>query len=502
MAIYRNPVIKGYNADPSICRVGEDYYLVTSTGEFFPGIPIYHSRDLVHWTMVGHCLTRDSQVNLENSNGTGGIYAATLRYHNGQFYTISTNTTNNGNFLVHAPSIEGPWSEPVWVDEGGIDPSLLFDDDGKVYYCSTHHDSRGIQCTIAFELDPYTGQAVSERHIINYGTGGKYPEGPHLYHIGKWYYLIQAEGGTEYGHMVTIFRSSQIFGPYESCPRNPVLTHRDNQYSSIQAVGHADLVDDPSGNWWLLCHGIRQIDARLLHNLGRETYLVPVHWDEEGWPVCGRNGHISYQMEAHIPGTDPNENIIPDDTDFFDSFTSPTWPSQWTFVHNPDLSKYCRGDGLTIHADTHTLNDETPFFLGIRQPEHQICAKVLLSSKIEEGQTAGLTAYYNRFNHYEGCLTRENGRLYAFLSKHLYDMETQSERIELPEDEYICLLIYTDVEDYRFECQTSNGTFLLGTGKTAGLCTESQMIMCFSGTFIGLFSSNGTAHFRDFTLFK
>lgn len=499
MAQYLNPVLKGYNADPSVCRVGEDYYLVTSTGEYFPGVPIYHSRDLVHWQMLGHCLSRASQLNLDRSNGTGGIYAPTLRYSDGTFYLICTNTTNNGNFVIHAPAPTGPWSDPKWIDEGGIDPSLFFDDDGKVYYCSTHRDpADGRQCTIAFEIDPISGKILSDRHIIGYGAGGKYPEGPHIYRIGAFYYLIQAEGGTEYGHMTTIFRSKHVYGPYESCPHNPILSHKDNQYSSIQCVGHGDLVDDVNGRWWILCHGIRMLDSRLLHNTGREVYLAPVVWNEAGWPVCGQNGRLDYRMEGPILGGEGD--VAPSSVDFSDDFVQPEWPPQWTFVHNPDFSKYARADGLQIRGGSETLNDASPAFVGVRQPEHRVRVRTELSTALAEGQRAGLTAYYNRYNHYEACLIRENGRLYAALSKHLYDMETLSGKQEIPNDGWAELSFTADVEDYTFECRTSAGVFRLGTAKTAGLCTESQMLMCFSGTFNGLFSTGGSATFRNFEI--
>jgi len=163
MAKYRNPIIEGFNPDPSICRVGEDFYLVTSTFEFFPGVPIYHSRNLVEWELINYCLTEDSQLNLENCRCSKGIFAPTIRYHDGTFFMITTNVSHQGNFVVHTKDIRGKWSEPHWIDHSGIDPSLLFDDDGKVYYCGTALDERGKQGSPCSRSIPLQGRSSAER---------------------------------------------------------------------------------------------------------------------------------------------------------------------------------------------------------------------------------------------------------------------------------------------------------------------------------------------------
>ena len=238
---FRNPIIPGFHPDPSIVRVGQDYYLVTSSFEFFPGVPIFHSRDLVHWRQIGHVLTRPSQLPLDGARASGGIFAPTLRYHDGTFYMITTNVTGGGNFYVTATDPAGPWSEPVWLKgQGGIDPSLLFDDDGTVYFASNGggpgaSEGRGIYLST---LDPKTGALASRPRLVWGGTGKRYPEGPHLYHVNGYYYLLIGEGGTEYGHMVSIGRSRSPWGPYEACPRGPILTHRDTEADQpIQGTG-------------------------------------------------------------------------------------------------------------------------------------------------------------------------------------------------------------------------------------------------------------------------
>ena len=246
--LYKNPILPGFNPDPSICKVDEDYYIVTSSFEFYPGVPIYHSRNLVNWELIGYCLTRKSQLDLENTQSSGGIFAPTL-YHHNDFFFLATTDINKGNFIVYAENIYGPWSDPVWIDQRGIDPSLLFDEDGTVYFLSADND--GEVCSILMcTINIFTGEKLSKTHIINSGCGGRYPEGPHLYKIFGKYYLMLAEGGTEYGHMETIQRADSPYGPYEKCPHNPVLTHRNDMKGEICGVGHADIVEDGNGNWW------------------------------------------------------------------------------------------------------------------------------------------------------------------------------------------------------------------------------------------------------------
>lgn len=265
---YSNPILPGFYPDPSVCRVGADFYLVTSSFHYFPGVPIFHSRDLVHWRQIGHCLTSRSQLNLDGCKSSLGIFAPTLRFHKGLFYMITTNTNGFRNFYVWAKQPEGPWSEPVWLDWPGIDPSLFFDEDGRVYITGNGgflgDEALGIYQA---EINPETGSLLSERRFIWAGTGAKAPEGPHLYKIHGKYYLLIAEGGTEYGHMVTIARSDHPYGPYESHPFNPILTHRSID-SPIQATGHADLVELEDGSWWAV------FLAYVLHQSNLEDYII------------------------------------------------------------------------------------------------------------------------------------------------------------------------------------------------------------------------------------
>jgi len=370
MFAYNNPVVPGFNPDPSICRVGDDFYLVTSSFEFFPGVPVYHSRNLVNWELIGHCLTRPEQLPLENCQSSRGIYAPTIRYHEGMFYMTTTNTHTKpdgqryGNFIVHTKDIHGSWSDPAWVDQGGIDPSLLFID-GKVFFCSNGGLSADEKGIYVCEINPLTGEKLSPSRFISGGCGGKCTEGPHIYHINGWYYLLLAEGGTSYGHMVVIQRSKDIYGPYESCPHNPVLSNIKLHRYLIQATGHADLFDDGHGNWWAVCLGIRLLNTQLRHLLGRETFLVPVKWENE-WPLFGEAGNVNPQMTGPLPA--PPEPL---NYDIIEDFSGKQLPLYWNYVRNPDLSRYRPGDGLRLRGGD-GLSEKSPVFVGVRQQSFHI----------------------------------------------------------------------------------------------------------------------------------
>ncbi len=282
---YRNPVLPGFYSDPSICRAGDDYYLISSTFEYFPGVPVFHSKDLINWEQIGHCIERPDQL-----PGNLNIFAATIRYHDGTFYMITTNLGGHGIFFVTATNPAGPWSDPVFIEAGGIDPDLFFDDDGKVYVISS---TMGL-----YEIDMKTGKALTETRKVWNGTGGRYPEGPHIYKKDGFYYLMIAEGGTEEAHSETIARSKSIWGPYSPNPSNPILTHCNaaGQNLPIQGTGHADIIEAHDGSFWVVFHGYRSIGGGVHHILGRETCLAPVSWPRNGWPAVNGNGTVTVEM--------------------------------------------------------------------------------------------------------------------------------------------------------------------------------------------------------------
>ncbi|WP_372631253.1 glycoside hydrolase family 43 protein [Cohnella sp.] len=495
---YTNPVIPGFYPDPSICRVGEDYYLATSSFAYFPGVPLFHSKDLVNWRQIGHCLTTVRQLPLGSAWLSGGIYAPTIRHHNGWFYMVTTNVSGVGNFYVRSMRPEGPWSEPIPVAQGGIDPSFLFDDDGKVYFQSTYDGNEGTgiyQC----EIDISTGRMLTESRLIWQGTGGAHPEAPHLYKINGLYYLLLAEGGTEYGHMATIARSESPYGPFIPCPHNPILSHRSRK-SSIQATGHADLVQAHDGTWWAVFLGIRPVSYPYRHHLGRETFLAPVSWTEEGWPIIGNGGRIEPVMEA--PQLQevrwPNEAIR-------DDFDEATLGLDWLFLRNPPPESWSLRESpgkLTLRGNKTSLDDGgSPAFVG-RRLRHLSCniAALLDFEPESEDEEAGLTVFMNEKYHYDLAVKLKDGRKAIVLRRTVGSLTT--------EQTYDCaagpveLKVEAQPEWFVFSIQPHQSDSLeLGSGETHLLSTE--VAGGFTGVIIAMYAvckagQSAPAHFDWF----
>lgn len=289
----RNPILSGFHPDPSICRVGDDFYIANSTFEWWPGVRIHHSRDLVHWRPVGGALTRTSQLDMKGNPCSGGIWAPCLSHDGRRFYLIYTDVKtvggrikDNHNYLVTAEDIAGPWSEPVYLNSSGFDPSLFHDDDGRKWLVNMLWDHRkgreAFAGTLCQEYDADAQALVGEAVNIFEGTKLGYTEGPHLYKHAGWYYLMLAEGGTGYDHAVTLARSREVLGPYEVDPANPMLTSAGDDSLALQKAGHASLTDTPGGQWYLVHLTGRPVKDRRCP-LGRETAIQQVHWTDDGW---------------------------------------------------------------------------------------------------------------------------------------------------------------------------------------------------------------------------
>ncbi|MEK3698337.1 glycoside hydrolase family 43 protein [Paenibacillus sp. FSL R10-2199] len=397
----RNPVISGYYPDPSVVRVNDDYYLINSSFEYFPGVPIFHSKDLIHWTPIGHVLTRKSQVDLRTSGSSDGIYAATIRHHAGRFYMITTDVRGIGNFFVTADKPEGPWSEPVLLPYGGIDPSLFFDEDGRAYV--TVQNGAGYEShIIQYEIHPESGEVLSEPVEIWRGDEGPWVEGPHLYKIKGVYYLMTASGGTARDHREIIARSSNPYGPFEDKPE-PILTHRGLKEHPVQCLGHADLVEDTSGKWWAVFLGMRPVEGKY-SPLGRETFLAPVTWTEEGWPVIDNN-------EGTVVSA---ENSSPDDIAQRMELSGGFGP-EWAFLRCYEEERYSwteRDGKLAVRGNAYTLDDEAPAVLAcIRQKHHRMETGVSLDfDPAKDGEYAGLAARLNNRGYIFWGLASRSGR--------------------------------------------------------------------------------------------
>jgi alpha-N-arabinofuranosidase len=484
---YKNPIIPGFYPDPSICRVGEDYYLVTSTFEFFPGVPVFHSKDLINWTQIGHCLTRKSQLLLDKAGWSAGIYAPTIRYHNGLFYMVTTNVSIGQHLIVTAVDPAGEWSEPMLLTHGAIDPSLFFDDDGKVYF--TSNGNGGI---LQSELDLNTGKFISEMRVIWSGTGGCYPEAPHLYKINGRYYLMIAEGGTEYGHMETIARSDSPWGPFEPCPHNPILSHR-SLACPIRCTGHADLFEDHTGQWWVVFLGVRPAAAYPpRYHLGRETFLASVTWDENGWPVVYGGKHVELDMQ--VP-TLPQFLISP--VPARDDFDSEKLAMQWNFLRNPndqDWSLTERPGYLRLNGSEITLDVcDSPAFVGRRLQHFDAAIRTKIDfNPMADGDEAGITIYMNPTHHYEIAVRlNTEGKRSVFVRRRIGSLIAVVAETAIP-DGPIILGMNTMQFNVEFGYEDADGTFIaMANGETCYLATE--VAGGFTGAYIAMYATgNGT----------
>lgn len=310
-----NPILPGFHPDPSIIRVGTDYYLAVSTFEWFPGVCIYHSCDLQNWKLAARPLEQISQLDMKGNDASGGVFAPCLSFDGKLFYLVYTNVRTHWyefmdchNYLVTAEKIEGPWSEPVYLHSAGFDPSLFHDTDGKKWLVSMirHYRKERIQKIVLQEYDFENHKLVGEMREIWGGSGLTPPEGPHLYKKDGFYYLLAAEGGTEYGHAETVARAKTIWGPYESSPDNPLLTARNDMTLPLQKAGHGDIVEALDGTWYLVHLCARPLAPFRRCILGRETAIQPIIW-ENNWPVIpdGSNPkktvEVSWHVEKYVP---------------------------------------------------------------------------------------------------------------------------------------------------------------------------------------------------------
>ena len=482
---YRNPVLPGFYPDPSVCRVGDDYYMVNSTFCYFPGVPVHHSKDLIHWEQIGHCITRPTQTRLQNIGVWSGIYAPTIRHHDGTFYMVTTNVSGGGNFYVTTKDPAGEWSDPIYVREGGIDPDLFFDDDGKTYLLT----AQGAGEIHLAEIDLKTGRLLSRSEIIWRGTGGRCAEGPHMYKKNGWYYLMIAEGGTEYGHCETIARSRDLRGPFEVCPANPILSHAlaRGYQNPIQGTGHADLIQAHDGSWWLVCLGFRVLGG-FYHVTGRETFLAPVKWDENGWPVVNGNGAISLDM--NVP-TLPQVPVAakPDRTEF----DAPKLGLEWNYLGAPRTENYSlteRDGWLRLKASPVSINsNDSPTWLGRRQQQIDFSAGTRLdASGLKDGDEAGLTVYMCTSSHYDVAVRKRDGKLFLVLRYKLNRLEHIEKEIAL--DSPVVYLWTRGTKDAYSFSWSADGSSFSKLGEMDASYLSSETAGGFTGVYLALYAQS------------
>lgn len=526
---FQNPLLSGFYPDPSICRVGEDYYMVNSSFVYYPGLPIHHSRDLIHWEQIGHGIERIDQLDYKNCETSLGLWAPTIRYHQGTFYIINTfvsegREARRDNYIITAKDPAGPWSDPIFIEGAdGIDSSLFFDEDGSLWYTGNFISEEalyeGHHGIYLCELDPKTLQFKGERTIIWDGkiSHHKWLEAPHLYKKDHYYYLIVAEGGTFTNHSVMMARSQCITGPYEICPRNPILTHRHLPLlSEISVAGHGDLVETQNGEWWMVLLAVRPycMDAALQttphntpihYNLGRETFMVPVKWANDGWLlVDNANGLIN--SEERLPNLPPHFVPLTDPNDHFEEAAL---SMIWNTIHPPVQPFYSlseRRSYLRLYLKPEVLHEiNTPSFVGRRQ-QHSLCqAKTALEfTPKTDCEEAGLALIQDDRFHY--CFTKalKNGKPILRVAKTEQGIYQILQEIEIHFSERIYLTVQCNETTYNFYYGYHEKELLpISKGLDASLLS-STVNEGFTGAYIGMYAtSNLTAstNYADFDWF-
>ena len=513
-----NPILSGFYPDPSICRAGDDYYIVNSSFVYAPGVPIFHSKDLAHWEQIGNILDREEQLQVAGDEISRGIFAPTIRYHEGTYYMITTNVSHGGNFIVTAKQPEGPWSEPYYLgdDAPGIDPSLFFDDDGKCYYCGTRPNPEGVRYNGDWEiwvqeLDLNTMKLVGESMAIWKGAvkGVIWPEGPHIYKINGYYYLMHAEGGTGPEHSISVARSKKLFQWFEGCPRNPIFTHRNlgMDYPVIYA-GHGDLVDDGKGNWYVVMLASRP--CRKHSSMGRETFLAKVTWENE-WPVIAAGvGHLEDTLELPL-----EEHRFPEEitgSDYID-FWDKDLDQRLVGIGKRDTSIYSlkeRQGMLRLYNRKEKISGmDYSAYLGLRQKSYRFEAKTALDFAPEnEAETAGIVLYQNHENHLRFEITRRNNKKIFVVTTCIKGEET-----EIAE---VCIHAGSGEEqkltNINLQCCDQNAKIWVQTAKGIVLAAENISLLPYTteeaggfvGCTVGMYASaNGkeSSNHADFAYF-
>lgn len=430
---FQNPILAGYYPDPSICRVGDDYYLINSSFAHFPGIPIFHSKDMVNWKQIGHVITRPDQLKYDNLGITRGIFAPAISHHNGTFYVICTMVDAGGNFIMTAKDPAGPWSDPIWLDFDGIDPSIFFDDDGRAWIVNNGNPPenkplyQGHRAIWIQEFDFKNNKMIGPRSIIvNGGVDiSKKPvwiEGPHIYKRNGWYYLCCAEGGTSVHHSQVILRSKAPTGPFVPWEKNPILTQRDLDNRAPHAVtctGHADLEIGPDGQWWSVFLACRPY-APDRWATGRETFLLPVTWTDDDWPVILPPGErVPYVVPSPKGASvvaNPTQPLTGNFT-WTDEFDQAALSPQWIMIRTPKENWWSLGGGkLSLAPRADRLSGKgNPSFWGRRLQHSKFDASTKLAIPATRGTSAGLAISQNETHTYTFGVQRTEGGLSVFV---------------------------------------------------------------------------------------
>lgn len=514
---FQNPILSGFYPDPSICRVGEDYYLVNSSFVYFPGLPIFHSRDLVHWEQIGYAITRENTFDYQNCETSLGLWAPTIRYHEGTFYIVNTfvsggREVNRDNFIITASHPAGPWSKPVFIKGAdGIDPSLFFDDDGRMWYAGNfifknplYEGHHGIYLC---ELDRKTFQFIGERTVIWDGNRvrGKWSEAPHIYKKDDHYYLMIAEGGTFVEHSVMMARAEKITGPYEPCPRNPILTHRHLPLDHvISVVGHGDLVKTQNDEWWMVVLGVRNYHHHHF-NTGRETYLVPMIWEDGDWPMVGSENGLVNEKER-IPDLPA---FLPIPRTGCDQFEEKELAFMWNTIHPPVRKFYSleeRPGYLRIYLQPEIMEEiSSPAFIGRRQEHREFILRTVMEFiPASEKEEAGISLVQDDRYHYHFLKGKKGEQQVMRLWKVEAGNKTLMAEKAIENIQKIYLSVVCRTANYYFYYGFRENEFCPVAGEQPAEVLSSWENEGFTGAYLGMYATaghSGSENMADFDWF-
>ena len=479
---YQNPILAGFYPDPSICRVGEDYYLINSTFSYFPGIPVFHSRDLVNWTQIGNVIDRPTQLDFSGKRITRSLFAPTIKHHKGVFYVVCTHVDGGGNFLVTSKDPKGPWSDPVWLNFDGIDPSLFFDDNGRAWMVNNGNPPEnkplyeGHRAIWIQEFDVAKNELIGPRSIIvNGGVDlSKKPvwiEGPHLFKKDGWYYLCCAEGGTSHQHSQVILRSKTPTGPFLPWEKNPILTQRDldgNALHAVTATGHANLLEGPDGHWWAVFLACRPYQNGY-QTTGRETFLLPVTWTADGWPsILPSSERVPYRVAAPKGiSLEPQSLPLTGNFTWRDDFTSgEKQPAPlWLMLRTPKQTWW----SLTEPKGVLSLTPSRESLQGLGNPsffarrvQHGSCTVSLgFEPASAIGVSAGLAFFQSETHFYYLGVRRKAQSLEVFVELADGEAPKTIAQLEIPSSAELELRIQVNELSGSFEYRSSGGEWQL-----------------------------------------
>lgn len=504
-----NPILKGFYPDPSIVRVGTDYYLINSTFSYFPGIPVMHSKDLKNWKQIGNVIDRPSQMDFMGERMTRGLFAPAISHYKGVFYVTCTDIDNDGNFVVTATNPAGPWSNPVKIPQvRGIDPSLYFDsttDKSYIIYNSDAPDNKplysGHRTIRMYEFDYKNLKVIGEEKLLVNGgvdisTKPVWIEGPHIIQKFGWYYLYAAEGGTSVNHSQVVLRSKDVWGPYIPYDKNPILTQRDlpaDRPNPITSAGHADLVEGPNGEWYAVFLAVRPYEGDY-YNTGRETFLAPVEWKDE-WPIINPNNKlIPYSFTENIKEV-KQKGALPQSGNFdytltFDKKLDPSL----LFLRTKDESSYSlsKQKGLTLKLKPETIMEMgNPSFIGKRQQHLYSTTDVSLTfDATSENEKAGLVIFQDEKHFYYLCKSKVGTQqmIQLYKSTETSDMELLAQAPIATQS--VKLSILSAGDKYSFYYATKGNKFVALKTDVDGKFLSTKTAGGFIGCIYGMYATS------------